>query len=88
MKPEDALSVSPNPVSKKMIITTLYPQRQNIVIRILDLKGQLVYSKTEATVSGRNSFIIDQLNGLLPGIYILEIQDENSSRRTKIMKSE
>ena len=87
MKPEEALSVSPNPVANKMIISTRYSSRQNVIIRILNLKGQQVYSRNEVTVTGDNSFVIDQLNGLNPGVYIVEIQDENSSRRTKMIKA-
>ncbi len=88
LRPEEYISVSPNPVTNKMIVGSRFATRQNIIIRILDMKGQVVFSKNEIASTGENSFVIDQLSGLVAGIYILEIQDENSSRRTKIMKAQ
>ncbi len=87
VKTAEALTVSPNPVTNKFIVSTQYASRQNITIRILDINGKPVYTRNEVSVTGQNSFVLDNLQNIAPGTYILELKDDMQSRRTKIIKA-
>lgn len=85
LKQDEDLVIAPNPVQSRITINTNYSYRQNILIRILDGTGKPVHSQNESTVTGNNTFTVENLRGLPPGVYVLEIQDETSSRRKKFI---
>jgi len=75
----DEVSVYPNPFSNN--ITVNFKKSQNFTIKLFNITGKLVYSNqiytSNATVS---------LPDLSRGVYIVELKDENTTVRKKIIK--
>ena len=86
VKPEETLSVSPNPVNTKISVSTGFSSRQNVVLRILDINGRQLLTKNVVSVTGSNTFVIDDLRNIPAGTYFIEMQVDGNLRRTKFIK--
>jgi len=79
----EAIQVYPNPVSNELKIRIPDEQvKGQIVIRVLTLKGQLMYSKTTAADEKTNL----SLGHLEQGIYIISVSRGNQTYHQRIIK--
>lgn len=83
----NGLLISPNPVRNSFIAAANFTKTGKINIRIIDLNGRVVKSQDEKVTTGFNSFTIDKLENLNAGVYIIEIIQENTARKTKLIKA-
>jgi len=70
------LSVYPNPSNGEATMTFQLPTEQAFSFRIFDLTGRMVYSREDLGVEGENTMPL-HLNGLLPGVYLIDFQSDN-----------
>jgi len=78
----DNLKVYPNPASNKIFIE--HGSSENVVIRINDLNGKILFETTERNANGRSTC---HLNEMPSGIYLLEIHMTDGVLREKLVLS-
>jgi len=71
-----SLQVYPNPASGELNIPALNFQPKQVII--YNVEGRVVQT-------GKYSKVID-INSLSPGLYFIEVKDENTSMRQRFMK--
>jgi len=77
-----ALRAYPNPVDDYLILEVPVTDRGTYELRIFDIQGRIVYS-AEADLPGR----VSPGRSMLPGIYIVEVNRNNTVYRTRIIKN-
>lgn len=79
------LGVFPNPTNSTIDINFEGKQSENIYLKIMDIKGQIVYQEQEGNFSGKYSKTID-LNNFSKGIYLLQIITDTETIQKKVVK--
>ena len=79
---ESVLTVYPNPFTNQAFIQYTNPQKNQYLIRILDIKGVVVFERQKIT----NSKTIFERKEISAGVYFVEIIDEVVLRRKLIVK--
>lgn len=79
---EDAINVYPSPSKGNLTVEYRSTGTQNVSLKVTDLAGKLLYTATENTVKGNNSFRLN-LSNLSSGIYYLQI---NNGKQTLMKK--
>ena len=74
--------VFPVPVTDLLNIIFVSSINQGIVIRIYSEKGDLIVSVSETVLQGKNQLVLNQLNELPSGSYIVEIESGEGNRVT------
>jgi hypothetical protein len=69
-----SINLVPNPVSSTSILSFLSEKTSNYVLRILDLRGQIVSSRQIDAKQGVNTVQIEK-GDLVAGIYFLQVSD-------------
>lgn len=84
---ENGLSIYPNPVTGSYFTVRFNSEQSDqIYMRIIDLKGRVVYEKRNVhTVTG-NNFINVDLSGISNGFYMVEITGNNFQDYFKFLK--
>ena len=77
------IHVSPNPSTGNISLRSLAFQSKTYAIRLFDLNGKLIYTSTLGF--SPYSSVNLQLNGLSPGMYLLDISDESYTQREKLI---
>lgn len=75
------VSVSPNPFSETTSITYVAENNSNLQCTITSAAGQLLSSVAKKAVKGVNTFPLQQLSLLQPGIYYLSITNQESREK-------
>lgn len=70
------LVVFPNPTSGEATMAFQLPAEQSFVFRIFDTSGRMIYSREDLGIAGENYMPL-QLDGLAPGVYLIDFQSEN-----------
>jgi len=87
-KTDYSLKVIPNPVQKEFTLSTSFPEKGSVQIRISDMTGKLVKQLTENVSKGYQTLEIYQLESLAPGTYYIEVKQKEYSRNTRFVKVE
>ena len=74
--------VFPIPVTDLVNIIFISKVSQGIVIRIYSEKGDLIFSKSETVLQGKNQLVLSQLKDLPSGSYIIEVESAEGDRAT------
>lgn len=82
LKNDHGISVFPNPFNEIIYIGILQPGLGNLSVRICSMEGKELL---KTNLSGLQTNRLD-LNMLNPGMYILEVTDNNFIKRRKILK--
>ncbi len=77
-------SVYPNPSSGEATMAFQLPAEQAFSLRIFDLAGRMVYSQEDLGVEGENTMPL-HLNGLLPGVYMIDFQSDNWKTQKRLV---
>lgn len=80
----EAYNVYPNPAHDYIIIDINAKNNSNMVLSLTSVEGKQVYNKNVKIKAGKNSESIIT-NGLLPGVYLLQMKDNNASVAHKII---
>jgi len=80
-----ALSASPNPFNRCVMLNITVDQARNADISVFDLQGRCVYDVTRALTTGRNTSVIDgqRLGGA--GVYFVLVIVNDKSRSLKLL---
>jgi hypothetical protein len=85
LQEKNGLALFPNPVNDELIVCITSESGESIEIRILDVKGNTVYTQRGYTVPGINQIKI-QLSHLVKGIYVCRINRSKSIVTGKFIK--
>jgi len=77
---------NPNPFINKFVVSALLRLNNPIYVKIADQDGRMVYQKVFTGQAGTNSINIDNLGGLKPGIYVVEVRVDDEVIREKLIK--
>lgn len=72
-----SLNVSPNPVSENLYVTIVQPLQGNTNIRILNHAGAIIYKESKTLNAGENKFLLNFVNQLPKGAYIIRAENEH-----------
>ena len=78
------INVWPNPFTDKIQVAIQQENAAVLQVRILDVSGKTIRLKNINVLRGSNQITIDDLGGLQPGIYFIEIGDDPSAEFTTI----
>ncbi|GAB4279884.1 MAG: hypothetical protein Kow0068_03960 [Marinilabiliales bacterium] len=83
-----AFNVFPNPFNDKLKINAYLPSKTNINLKLYDVVGKLIYSKSiENVVNGYNVFDVDISKiDLQQGVYNLKFETDTYSKVVKLIK--
>ncbi len=76
----------PDPFVNELNIQLFSDKYQPVQVRLTDISGKVVVTRNENCVRGINTFILEQLNTLQPGTYILQIISTDGSRQQELVK--
>ncbi|HEY8389253.1 MAG TPA: T9SS type A sorting domain-containing protein [Parasegetibacter sp.] len=76
----------PNPFIDRINADISLDSRENVVVRIIDVNGKVVFSSQKTLSAGKHTLEATNLSNLNKGIYILEIQAGNEKMIKKISK--
>ena len=85
-KTNSDLTISPDPFKNQFLFGAVFTEAGKITIRIIDSKGAVVKIVKSQVNIGFNSLQIDKLDNLSNGVYYLELIQDESVRRTKLIK--
>ena len=74
--------VFPNPVIEIVNIIFVSKVNQGIEYRLYSEKGDLLFSKSEVVFQGKNQLVLDKIETLSAGNYIIEIITEDGEKST------
>jgi hypothetical protein len=81
----NGISVSPNPAISGNTVTARFEATISTAVdfKVLDLTGRIVLSQQNKVYEGANSVVINNLNRLQPGTYILQMKSGNTTEMAK-----
>lgn len=81
-----SVSINPNPASEKLNLQVIQPVPGNVMIRIFDAKGSLVYYSTAYINAGESRLPITAVQNFNPGTYMIKIDAPGGSTSRKFIK--
>jgi sarcosine oxidase delta subunit len=81
------MEVFPNPTQSDVTLAFELPYEQPILIRMFDISGRMVYSHDDLGREGANAMEL-RLNGVAPGLYLLEVQADGQRAVKKLLVQE
>lgn len=67
------IAVKPNPFMNEIVVKADLPSAQQLIIRISDVKGQVVYTRSVTAIRGSNTITAAGLNHLGAGMYFVHV---------------
>lgn len=84
--PETSFSVYPNPVDSYTILNLLSNKQTTGMLRLIDNSGRQILTRTITVNNGANSIVLDQLDNLPRGLYIVQVLLDNNLYNQKLLK--
>ena len=84
---ENTMSIYPNPFNNHINIDYGAQSGGQAVIRLYDMTGRQVLSKTVNTIAGNNNLKLETQN-LKPGVYLLKIGNDEGNVGRQLIKME
>ena len=77
--------ISPNPVAKGNTVTLRFESvvKSVVDIKVIDMAGRIMFTQQNNAIQGINSVSINHLERLLPGMYLLQMNDGSTVQTTK-----
>ncbi len=79
-------SISPDPFSEKIQVTFTSKEDGQFRVRLIGADGRIIRTERVNGVRGNNSFNLEGLGNLTPGLYILEVSIGSEIAREKLIK--
>lgn len=83
--PEYALLLSPNPVSSTLNLSFQSAENATAMLDLISIHGKMIQRMEQPIFMGENKLSLE-LNGLIPGIYLLKLQTRESQRLARFVK--
>jgi len=80
----NTLKITPNPVRQHTRLEFMMEKNEAVDIYIIDGTGKKMMTKKMVARQGINQLSLDDLRGLLPGIYIVQVATPSNSFNTKM----
>ena len=77
---------NPNPFINKFVVSALLRLANPIYVKIVDQDGRMVYHNVYTGQAGTNSINVNNLGGLKPGVYVVEVRVDDEVIREKLIK--
>jgi hypothetical protein len=77
-------TVFPNPTTGEATVAFELPAEQAFQLQVFDMSGRMVYDQNAAGLEGENAIPV-RLNGLAPGVYILDFQTEGLRKQKRLV---
>ena len=84
----DKLQVVPNPVIRDFTLGGYFNTNGLVQIRLIDASGRVIRSFYESVSPGYNNMQVNNLDHLQPGLYLIEVKDKDTIRKTKFIKAQ
>jgi hypothetical protein len=81
-----AVSYYPNPFAGNISISLANATAGVVRVQMMDLSGRVVKTAAFEAAAGSNSFAVNDLDQLVPGIYILQVQAGTEQFQYKVVK--
>lgn len=81
------LEVYPNPVSDHLYVTTPININRDVKIELYNIQGQRVYMNQQVIPVNTNTIQINELDFLLPGMYLLKLSDDKMNYSARVLKN-
>lgn len=78
--------VYPNPFAEKLEVTLTTNKTAAVAVKLFDMNGRMVKSQLYNGQSGNNKFVLTGLNGLKPGLYIVEVSAGEEKWMQKVIR--
>lgn len=77
--------INPNPVVKGNTVTLRFESvvKSVVDIKVIDMAGRIMFTQQNNAIQGINSVSINHLERLLPGMYLLQMNDGTAVQTTK-----
>ena len=85
-QPQNIMSVYPNPVDSYINLSLFSDKPGTGMLRLIDNSGKQIMSRSFTVTSGNNSLVIEQLNALPKGIYVIQVLINNNLYNQKVVK--
>lgn len=79
-------AVYPNPFVDIIKVSMVTDKNEIVTMRLIDNIGRIVKSQVTTSQKGMNQLAMDNVNKLMPGIYVLEVVTPSTSARMKLKK--
>ncbi|HET6557795.1 MAG TPA: T9SS type A sorting domain-containing protein [Prolixibacteraceae bacterium] len=86
LQENNGLALFPNPVDNELTVKTQSESGESIEIRIIDVKGNMIYTQTSRTLPG-NNHIKMQLSHLPKGLYVCRVTKGKKADTSKFLKN-
>ena len=86
IKRSNSLNVFPNPVSSEFNIGFNAGHAGPVTIKIIDAVGKIIGVREAHLVEGENKLIINNLEGLKPGIYVVILDSDSFHSSAQFVK--
>ncbi|GGB04224.1 GEVED domain-containing protein [Puia dinghuensis] len=80
------LTVAPNPFKGSLVANVALGKEETLFIRLIDTRGNLLYSQSVNGKQGTNLINLNHLPELPQGLYILEVLSPSGTAREKIVR--
>jgi hypothetical protein len=80
-----ALDITPNPVSRRMVVNYSLPAAGNVSLKLYDVRGALARTVACGSVLPGNHAVSMDRQGLVRGAYILKLESGASSLTRKLV---
>ncbi len=80
-------SVEPNPFTKDLTIKIHSATAATTSIKLMDMAGRILLSKSFETINGNNEYSINELDKLASGVYFVIISQGNESLSYKVVRA-
>ena len=78
------VAVTPNPTAGRLVVDYGLPSAQQVLIRVADPLGRVVFERTESRDAGFHALELD-LSDFAPGVYHVGVQSERSREVVKVI---
>jgi uncharacterized repeat protein (TIGR01451 family) len=88
-KKKDGLSILqsfPNPFINELNIQIISDRKQTVQVQLMDMLGKTLFNRNENFIIGTNTILLDQLNRLQPGMYLLQVSTPDIKVQQKLVK--
>lgn len=79
-------NVYPNPFTEKVEVTLTVSKSAAVTIKLFDMNGRIVKTRSYNGQSGLNKFVLTGLNQLNPGLYVLEVAAGEEKWMQKVIR--
>lgn len=78
------VSASPNPFGATISLEVHCEQNEQVIFRLYNPAGKVIKMSYWKLVNGVNKIILDGLDRLTPGPYLIELKDQNEETLHKV----